>query len=148
MYTIEAAATATVPSKELISRLKDVFKAYSPTAAQGLAAMCYLAANILPELMWGAGDTVPDPRRGLRIEVKSGGLPIGAGLGSSASFSVAAAGALLRLRQLMFGDLLGKSADVTLDDLNGNESSDGWCPPLHVLHMINEWAFGMRSNDF
>ena len=125
--------------------------------AQTYAAACYLAAYIAPECIWGATDNKLnprelDPRRGLKISIRSNGLPIGAGLGASAALSVALAGAMVRLRQLMFADFLGGSADIaTLDDLTGlNVSaaafeSDGWCPPDSVLHIINEWAFGRYS---
>lgn len=66
-------------------------------------SISFLAANILPECLWGVG--TPESRRGIKVTVKSEGLPIGAGLGSSASFSVGMSAALLRLRQLMFGDI-------------------------------------------
>ena len=52
--------------------------------------------------------------RGLRIEVKSVGLPIGGGLGSSAAFSVALSGALLRLRHKLFKDVYSDEVESDL----------------------------------
>ena len=116
---------------------------FPASVASTAAAACYLAAYIAPECIWGATEDSVDPRRGLRITVNFGDLPVGVGLGSSAAFSVATAAALLRLRQLMFGDLLGDgAADPTLDDLTGDASTGTWSPPDSVLHIINEWAFG------
>jgi hypothetical protein len=100
-----------------------------------------MVAYILPQFIWGTNDKNNDVRRGLRVKVKSGGLPVGAGLGSSAAFSVATAGALLRLRQLMFADFLSQGPNVTLEDITGS-GTDGYSPPTSVLHTINEWAFG------
>jgi mevalonate kinase len=137
--------TAAKPSAETIKALKNLFPSESATTSQGLASICYLTANILPECVWGVAGMKSDTRRGIRVEVRSGGLPIGAGLGSSAAFSVALVGALLRLRQLMFGDLLGYSKEITLEDLTGDGSAEGWCPPTAILHILNDWAFGMKS---
>eukprot|EP01041_Mallomonas_annulata_P005142 gene5142-10278_t len=122
------------PSEEVLKDLHEEFSSLPLPLAQGLMAVSFLTANIMPELMWGA-----DACRGVRVDVRAAGLPISAGLGSSASFSVALAGALLRLRQLMFGDLC--SIDVTLEELAGDGSAEGWSPPLGVLNILNGWAY-------
>lgn len=137
---------AEVPTKEIIMVLKSACFDFPVAVASTAAAACYLAAYIAPECIWGAREDNMDPRRGLRITVNFGELPVGVGLGSSAAFSVATAAALLRLRQLMFGDLLGDgAADPTLDDLMGDVTAGAWVPPDSVLHIINEWAFGMKN---
>mmetsp|Transcript_18590 Transcript_18590/g.18680 ORF Transcript_18590/g.18680 Transcript_18590/m.18680 type:complete len:534 (+) Transcript_18590:100-1701(+) len=122
------------PSEDVLKELHEEFSSLPLALAQGLMAVGFLTANIMPELMWGS-----DACRGIKVDVKAAGLPISAGLGSSASFSVALAGALLRLRQLMFGDLC--SIDVTLEELAGDGSAEGWSPPLGVLNILNGWAY-------
>jgi hypothetical protein len=100
---------------------------------KSLKSISFLAAHIIPELIWG------DTTRGIRVAVKSNGLPIAAGLGSSASFSVALSAALLRLRHLMFGDVLPE--EYLLEDIAGDDSPDGWSPPACILNMLNGWAY-------
>jgi hypothetical protein len=104
--------------------------------AHGIMAVSFLTSNILPECVWGEGDT----RRGVKIVVKSMGLPVGSGLGSSASFSVAASAALLRLRQLMYCDIFPDNLPV--EEIAGDDSPEGWAPPGVILNMLNGWAYG------
>ena len=111
--------------------------------ANSLMSICFLTANIMPELLWGVDGIPSQSSRGLKINIRSIGLPVGAGLGSSAAFSVALAGALLRLRQLMFGNLC--SSEVTLEELSGEGNVDGWAPPLAVLNILNGWAYGKTT---
>ena len=128
--------TPVVPSEEVIKSLRDLFQQYHPTTSQGIMSICFLTANILPECIWDNDAS----RRGIRVDVKSAGLPIGAGLGSSAAFSVALAAALLRLRQLMYGDLF--PPDFPVEEIAGDDSLDGWTPPAVVLNTLNGWAYG------
>jgi mevalonate kinase len=135
--------TPQVPSKEQIAALKALFAHHEPTAAQGLAAICYLAARILPEFVFGAPSAV---RSGLRIDVRSLGLPVGAGLGSSAAFSVASAATLLRLRHNVFHDLGDSAADFDEAELvamapSRSDPVGGCPPPSALLHVLNEWSF-------
>lgn len=127
------------PSEDILKALHDEFSTLPLPLAQSLMSVCFLTANVMPELLWGVDEVASSTRRGIRVEIKSLGLPIGSGLGSSAAFSVALSGSLLRLRQLMFGDLC--SIDVTLEDLAGDGSPDGWSPPLGVLNILNGWAY-------
>ncbi len=63
---------------------------------------------------------------GLKMQVQSAGLPIGAGLGSSAAFSVATAGALLQLHFRM----------TEPEQSWGSERLNNT-----ILESINAWAF-------
>lgn len=126
-----------VPSEGIIQSLRTVFVDKSETLSQGLMSISFLAANILPECLWGVG--TPESRRGIKVTVKSEGLPIGAGLGSSASFSVSMSAALLRLRQLMFGDIF--PVGFPPEEIAGDGSAEGWAPPNVVLNMLNGWAY-------
>jgi hypothetical protein len=126
-----------------VQSLRTVFVDKNETLAQGLMSISFLAANILPECLWGDGN--PESRRGIKVTVKSEGLPIGAGLGSSASFAVSISAALLRLRQMMFGDLF--PPDFPPDEIAGDGSAEGWAPPAVVLNMLNGWAYGQSSSS-
>jgi mevalonate kinase len=133
-----------VPSKEQIAALKAIVANYEATTAQGLAAICYLVARILPEFVYGAPSSAV--RRGLRVDVRSLGLPVGAGLGSSAAFSVATAAALLRLRHSVFRDLGDAAGDFDEAALLAASPSRGdpvgGCPPpAALLPVLNEWSF-------
>ena len=80
------------PNEDVLEPLRKEFEAYPAHAAHGLMAITYMVAMLLPEFLKNQNGHV----RGLRIEVKSVGLPIGGGLGSSAAFSVR------RLRSYVF----------------------------------------------
>ena len=56
-----------------------------------------------------------DKEKSISIKVKSLGLPIGAGLGSSAAFSVATAAAMLSTR---FSNIGGGDADQSFGELD------------------------------
>jgi len=83
-----------------------------------LVPLLFLAASLLPQLGARVGGR-------LRVGVRSAGLPVGAGLGSSAAFSVAVAAALLRL-QLLLRERLGSTAASDLALLEGGpRAADG-----------------------
>eukprot|EP00607_Mallomonas_marina_P009140 CAMPEP_0182422668 /NCGR_PEP_ID=MMETSP1167-20130531/8415_1 /TAXON_ID=2988 /ORGANISM="Mallomonas Sp, Strain CCMP3275" /LENGTH=411 /DNA_ID=CAMNT_0024600919 /DNA_START=271 /DNA_END=1506 /DNA_ORIENTATION=+ len=119
------------PTEEALAALNEEFSSLSLDVAHSLTSIIFLTANILPEIIWSSGVSF-----GIKVDVRAMNLPIGAGLGSSSAFAVALAGALLRLRQLLFGDL-----DMTLEELAGDDSLDGWIPPLGVLNILNGWAY-------
>jgi len=140
------------PKEEDLIPMRISFSHMSPQAAQGVMAVCYLVSRILPKTVLN--------NEGLKVSVKSAGLPIGAGLGSSAAFSVALAGALLQLRQRLYGDLV-KNEDTGGEELNFcTEQVEGpmtvfdferihepegmligWTPPSTLLPVINGWAY-------
>lgn len=67
---------------------------------ESLVPLLYLMHVLVPETISSNGLV------GLQVTVKSEGLPIGAGLGSSAAFGVACSAALLRLRIIIRGDAI------------------------------------------
>ena len=98
------------PGEDFLEPLRKEFEAFPMHAAQGLMAIAYMVVLLLPEFPNCENGQV----RGLRIEVKSVGLPIGGGLGSSAAFSVALSGALLGLRQKVFKDVYSDEVEASL----------------------------------
>jgi len=116
------------PSDECLGPLRDEFASLPLPAAQGLMAVAFLMSRLFPE-----EDTTPS----FRIEVKSVGLPIGAGLGSSAAFSVALAGAMLRMRKMLYP----QEMDFPMLDETAGEGQEGWTPPEALLAAINGWAY-------
>lgn len=111
---------AVKPDEETSQRLKSEFSHLPSSAGQGMIAITYLVGHILQSLLKG----------GLDIRVKSHGLPIGAGLGSSAAFSVASSAACLQLRDKL--DFIQKG---------GNEENHSLPLLPENLHTINSWAF-------
>lgn len=95
----------------------------------------YLMSTILPELVWNTGH--PGLRNlSFNINIKSHGLPIGAGLGSSASFSVALTGALYRMRQKLF-----PSSVFSIDRSSGDSDMAVFAPDSLELVVINNLAY-------
>ena len=114
------------PDENILSKLRHEYGALESTASQGLMSTAFLLIHILPEWL--------QSNAGLRVEVKSQDLPIGAGLGSSAAFSVALVGALMLYRQRTMADVLSKE-DV------GSDVAVPATPPPSVLAIINEWSY-------
>ena len=118
------------PSKADIKAVENYLEHVSGFARQALAPLVFLVASIfLP--------TLTESGQGICISVRSAGLPVGAGLGSSAALSVASAAALLRLLCLTSG---GAKAEM---DANSNaDTGTNSCRPSKCwLSCINEWAY-------
>eukprot|EP00946_MAST-07B_sp_MAST-7B-sp1_P002644 g2644.t1 len=96
----------------------------SPGAKKAMISLLYLYIHMFPRCTLG----------GMSFEVESRGLPVGAGLGSSAAFSVALCTALLEV-------VLGPSEGSTPCLLEGAESQSCFRPGEGRLNLINDWAF-------
>lgn len=108
--------------------------------SKAIASSIYLTASIaLPFLTSGTD------KHGLYIRVSSKGLPVGAGLGSSAALSVATSAGLLRLKTLVDEKerISNHSACSNLlgDVHSPNSSEEGMVPSDKWLQCINEWSF-------
>lgn len=123
------------PSEKHLETMKSRIQFPSASIGDGVYAICFLVANIFPELLH-PDHLLGGPRSGLRVQVKSIQLPIGAGLGSSAAFSVALSGALLRLRATSLEDV-PQFAEMTTDF-----TSSAYSPSQEILDIINKWAYG------
>lgn len=152
------------PDEDSLNKLKDEFQDAPVAATQCLMAIMYLIARVIPDCLWPKHDSGVS-YGGLRLEIKSKGLPIGAGLGSSAAFSVALSAALLRLKQqlqpfLELDDAANdskqldmapqlKSAAATATDAKEMQirlqspltSSSRKAIPGSLLPTINGWAY-------
>ena len=87
-------------------------------------ASIYLFGHILlPTLL-----SLQSPHNSVSIRVKSAGLPIGAGLGSSAAFAVAVSGALMQA----YYKLIGTKESVEAGELVLTQD---------IRALINSWAY-------
>lgn len=97
-------------------------------AVQALSPVIYLLNAIVPRIFLV-------PTHGIRILVQSSSLPIGAGLGSSAAFSVATSAALYKLSLLLQRQTQQNYHHCDDDDvLMGRPSND-------ALQQINNYAY-------
>jgi len=129
----EVTGTSKRPSKGALAALERLFAALDVHRRKAASCIAYLTCGILHELVRGNADL----NRGLRVEVEAVNLPVGAGLGSSAAFSVAAAGCLLNLQAQTF--ISGGGALSCVECADGGVA--GMRPDSSVLDKVNEWAF-------
>ena len=167
--------TARSPSDSVMEGLRSAFPVPSFCSSsqeqQCIMAVSYLICRLFPEYVRSgklSGEGGKGTFNSLKLEIKSVGLPIGAGLGSSAAFSVALAGALIRLRHKLYRDIRclletgagmeseGGIAPVddskwpgsVFDASNTFLSSSAFLrptssssPPLAIFPLINAWAY-------
>jgi hypothetical protein len=117
-----------IPTDEDLKAIKAALTFANPAIGDGVYAICFLVHYIFTD--------VSSIMSGFRFEVKSHQLPIGAGLGSSAAFSVALSGALLRMRALQHHEW--KQFSTMPDDYTRSDFSES----TYNLELINKWAFG------
>jgi mevalonate kinase len=140
---IDQSASPINPNEIILEKLRQEYTDAPSAAAQGLMAIVYLTSQILPDYIWGK-----KPSGGLRFDVRSKGLPIGAGLGSSAAFSVALSAALLRLSENQKQHSLEEkinseklSEKVILSNPNFSGLTSSITIPNSLLPLINGWAY-------
>ena len=124
----ESSNSLPIPNSELLENLRFIARRYTDQNVQGFMAIFYLLCCIFPEY-------VESKSLELEIIIRSEDLPLGAGLGSSAAFSVALAGCILRTKELFNLSNYGKILDET--DLKKKLR-----PNDTVLEVVNRWAYG------
>jgi mevalonate kinase len=116
----------------MVGRLRGLFNDTSEqneAAGQGMLTISYLIGHIiLKNLISG--------QFGLIVHIESHDLPIGAGLGSSAAFSVASSAACLHLSHQFQPIVSFQDASLSKE---GTKST--LCLAANALHLINSWAF-------
>ena len=140
------------PDEASKGALAALFASHEGPVSQGMMSVTYLVARILSSFVWqGSSDgSNSSAHTGLTMAIKSQGLPIGAGLGSSASFSVAVAASCLRLQALLF---LAAAANGEVDAtssislqrascaLLGTAADSTHAPSTQMQGVVNGWAF-------
>lgn len=145
------------------------------STTQAMTSIIYLVARILAKLIWKQefldecdriGDcatvstlTLPSlcvnsdktsnncyrDCMGLSINIRSHGLPMGAGLGSSAALSVAVAASCLRLYGMLYpseSNSLYFANNTSYTNITiANATIDAIRPTNELLHVINAWAY-------
>ena len=137
------------PSAGLCAALTALITVDDAVYVQALVPLLYLSASLLlsNSAVNDDGDDVDDDdasrnehrrqrrrRPGVRVTVRSEGLPIAAGLGSSAAVSVSAAAAMLRASGVIGSGTLVDHASSRRRRLSRPD-----------LELINEWAFASEK---
>lgn len=124
-------ATAINPDEAQQVRMQSEFSLLPGQVSAGMTATSYLVRCLLLEAITISSSTLSNS---LQVSIKSVGLPIGAGLGSSAAFSVATtATCFLLLAKLDFNHPLFNNRDCKPPSINAI--------PTSLLHVINGWAY-------
>lgn len=125
------------PDAATTERLAQMFATELNEVKSGMMSIVFLVGTILSDFVW------KEPASGacgLTMQVRSLGLPIGAGLGSSAAFSVAVAASCLRLQALLYPARSSHNAEIV--SACGAAGAGEVCSPSSAaLDTINGWAF-------
>eukprot|EP01032_Pedospumella_encystans_P020404 gene20404-23177_t len=125
--------TVVNPDEVTKAALTSLFPEERSEVRNAMMSVVYIVGKVLSNLVHS--DSV---KAGLVMNVTSLGLPIGAGLGSSASFSVAVAASCLRLQALLFPQLSEKNTSIAEGSVVAIEAVT---PDTATLEVINGWAF-------
>ena len=134
------------PSPQLMAAVDELLGAAATgPAASALRPLLFLCSAIV--LLPHRGGS---PRRGLRVSARRARLPVGAGLGSSAAFSVACSTALVGLALRLAGEYetaaaLGETLAATEGDALVAAGARAVRPGAAHLEQINRWAFAAES---
>lgn len=128
------------PDDPTKAALNTLFTTEQSSVRSGMMSIVYIVGKILSRLVKGDGlaDGSDVADVSLKVNIKSYGLPIGAGLGSSASFSVAAVASCLRLQALLYPNQFVKNQAVVA---SGSVPGAEVTPDSDVLGVVNGWAF-------
>jgi mevalonate kinase len=123
---LENSGAESLPSKKpdetIVSKVEDILKHENEDNVRALTPILYLCCAILKlDSSWS---------QDINIVVKSKGLPVGAGLGSSAALSVALSATLLDSKNM----LEKSNAAFPVHPEN-------WLPTKPSLDLINYWSF-------
>ncbi len=131
---------AAAPDENTLSALSQLLSHLPEEDQPPLLPVLFLVAALLPQLLsWSCTS--------LQISVRSAALPVGAGLGSSAAFSVALSAALLKLQlglqlreggqNLSIAPLYEGDDDAVSQHPLGSTSA----PSRAARQLINDWAY-------
>lgn len=123
------------PDDQTKASLATLFTNEQSSVRSGMTSIVYILGKILSRFVRNESDMTDVS---LKVNIKSFGLPIGAGLGSSASFSVAAVASALRLQALLFPNQCKSNRSLITSTSSGAAHVT---PASEVLGVINGWAF-------
>lgn len=121
------------PSESEKAILNTLFVSERLEVRNAMMSVVYIVGKILSGLIHSDNIVA-----GLTMSVTSLGLPIGAGLGSSASFSVAVAASCLRLQALLDPHQSAQNSQI-IESVSHTEEPVS--PAEAALTVINGWAF-------
>ena len=139
MYTIDPHKVL-FPDADTTVMLAQLFPLEKSEVRSGMMSVVYIVGKLFTSLIWSDQSKADEQTVGLVMNVKSQGLPIGAGLGSSASFSVAVVASCLRLQAMMFPNS-EKNASIITTCVESESSGCVCLPNAAALEVINGWAF-------
>ena len=119
------------PPDGLVDALEELCGCKDTPQHRAFVPALFLAAALLPDLSPNPS-TLPKVPTGLKLVCPNSNIPVGAGLGSSAAYSVAVAGALVSAR-------LGLQRCVARGQRKASRTTLN--PVADVRSAINEWAF-------
>lgn len=129
------------PSDAHVQALASTLQHLPSQDQAALAPLLYLCASMLPQLL------AHPIRTGVCVRVRSSDLPVGAGLGSSAAFSVSLAAAFMRLQldwMAPLRDEPGSRAALRSSTAVRDPPAklrDGLLPAAATRELINGWAY-------
>lgn len=151
-----SSAAAEAPHKQPLQPVADTVNALEAALAglpgplvKGLMPPLFLAATVLQALLLpGDGPVRADGIAGAHLTIHKATLPIAAGLGSSAAFSVATAAALVEAADRLEAWSAASAAPSPSAHSDGGAraagsaaGSAGWHPNEAFLSLANRWAY-------